>query len=111
MSFGEERATSVVETKKPKRRVAGVVIPKEGINLRQTLREIEAELIRIALEKTDDVTTEAAKLLSINRTTLVEKMKRYRINRDDESDDAESVSTVETEDRVEAQGSNQTEGE
>jgi sigma-54 dependent transcriptional regulator, flagellar regulatory protein len=47
------------------------------INLRQLVEAMELDRIRIALEIADGVTTEAARLLTLKRTTLIEKMRRY----------------------------------
>jgi sigma-54 specific flagellar transcriptional regulator A len=41
--------------------------------------EFEKDLILQSLEKTKWVKNKAAKLLQLNRTTLVEKIKRHRI--------------------------------
>lgn len=48
----------------------------EGLNLQNTLRSIEAHYIQAALEHTDGNKNQAASLLGLNRTTLVEKIKR-----------------------------------
>ena len=62
----------------------GVTIPKklptEGIDLNQVVAELEKELIGQALIAGNGVKARAAELLNINRTTLVEKMKRLKIN-------------------------------
>lgn len=50
--------------------------PPEGIDLQETLKEIEKSLIIKALEVAGGVKSRAAKLLGLNRTTLIEKMKR-----------------------------------
>jgi len=52
----------------------------EGIDLNQVIGEIEKELITQALELGKGVKARAAELLNINRTTLVEKIKRFGIN-------------------------------
>ncbi len=54
-------------------------IPEEGINLPRMVSEFEKRLILKALEKTGWVKNRAAKLLNINRTTLIEKMKKQKI--------------------------------
>ncbi|NIQ02880.1 MAG: AAA domain-containing protein [Nitrospinaceae bacterium] len=56
-------------------------MPEEGINLKQMVEEFEKELIIEALEKTNGVKNQAAALLGLNRTTLVEKLKKMKINR------------------------------
>ena len=57
-----------------------VGIPKEGINLKKTVEEFEKELLLEALEKTGWVKNKAANLLGLNRTTLVEKLKKLQIS-------------------------------
>lgn len=57
-------------------------LPQEGINLKEMLADLEVELIRQALESQDGVVARAADLLSMRRTTLVEKMKKYGMSKD-----------------------------
>ena len=61
-----------------------------GINLSRELEEYENHLIIEALRKANGVTTRAAQLLHLNRTTLVEKLKRKGV---DPRSHAESLST------------------
>lgn len=56
-------------------------IPNEGLSLNHAVNEYERQLIINALEKADWVKNRAAKLLNMNRTTLVEKIKKQRIER------------------------------
>lgn len=51
-------------------------VPAEGINLPNTIDAIERTMIRQALEHSGGVKSRAAMLLGLNRTTLVEKIKR-----------------------------------
>ena len=60
-----------------------VGLPDEGMNLKQAIEDFEREIIMEALDKTDWVKNKAAKLLGLNRTTLVEKLKKLNIKRDD----------------------------
>lgn len=55
--------------------------PKLGLDLKQHLRELEIGLICQALEEADGVVSRAAKLLKLQRTTLVEKIRKFEINR------------------------------
>ena len=55
------------------------VLPAGGINLKDVLSELEVNLIRQALDKQNGVTSRAAEMLGMRRTTLVEKMKKYGI--------------------------------
>ncbi len=53
----------------------------DKIDLRRHLSEVECILIEGALRKSDGSVTTASKNLKINRTTLIEKMKKYSIPR------------------------------
>jgi DNA-binding NtrC family response regulator len=57
-----------------------VHIPDEGLNMAETVAHIEQTLIKQAMDKSSNVKARAAALLNINRTTLVEKIKRYGMN-------------------------------
>ena len=53
----------------------------EGLDLNTAVSEFEKNLIYQSLEKTDWVKNKAAKLLQVKRTTLVEKIKRYDLQK------------------------------
>ncbi|MCG6202443.1 sigma-54 dependent transcriptional regulator [Psychromonas antarctica] len=57
-------------------------LPVDGMNLKDKITEFEIEMIRQALESQEGVVSHAADLLSMRRTTLVEKMKKYGLNKD-----------------------------
>lgn len=57
-----------------------IELGEEGINLKETLDELENRLILDALQKAGGVKNKAAKLLGLNRTTLIEKMKKKQID-------------------------------
>jgi DNA-binding NtrC family response regulator len=52
-------------------------LPEEGLDLGAFIGNIERELIQLSLERTGGNKGQAAKLLNLNRTTLVEKLKRF----------------------------------
>ncbi|HET57309.1 MAG TPA: sigma-54-dependent Fis family transcriptional regulator [Deltaproteobacteria bacterium] len=54
-------------------------IPDEGLNITSLIDQFERDLLLKALRKSGGVKNKAAKLLNLNRTTYVEKLKRYRI--------------------------------
>ncbi len=56
-------------------------LPPEGMDLKSYLGDLECSLIEQALNEADNVVARAAELLSIRRTTLVEKMRKYGIVR------------------------------
>ncbi|MEW6289194.1 MAG: sigma-54 dependent transcriptional regulator [Thermodesulfobacteriota bacterium] len=69
---------------KPEQRVEqNGEIPGQGFCLSEQVAEFEKRLIIQAMEQTNWVKNRAAKLLNVNRTTLLEKMKRYGIEKED----------------------------
>jgi DNA-binding NtrC family response regulator len=54
-------------------------IPEYGIDLNSVVGNMEKDLILRALEKTGGVRSKAATLLGLNRTTLIEKIKKMGI--------------------------------
>jgi len=56
-----------------------IQIPENGISFNTAVTEFERELILQALNRTNWVKNKAAKLLNLNRTTLVEKMKKINL--------------------------------
>lgn len=62
--------------------VSGVFqLPKQGIDLKEYLSDMESDLIRQALEECNGVVAHAAKRLKMQRTTLVEKLRKYDLQR------------------------------
>ena len=57
--------------------VRGIIMPIHGMDLVETVSSIEHSLILQALKSAGGVKAKAAALLGINRTTLVEKIKRF----------------------------------
>jgi sigma-54 specific flagellar transcriptional regulator A len=57
-------------------------LPAQGIDLRGHMAGIELELIRAALGQSSGIVAHAAHLLGLRRTTLVEKLRKYGIERD-----------------------------
>jgi len=55
-------------------------LPSGGFDLKDHLSAIEIGLIRKALEEADGTVAGAARLLNIRRTTLVEKLRKYRLS-------------------------------
>ncbi len=53
---------------------------EKGVTLHDAVEDYEKRLILNALERSDWVKTKAAKLLNINRTTLVEKIKKQNLS-------------------------------
>ncbi|MGD8957910.1 MAG: sigma 54-interacting transcriptional regulator, partial [Chromatiaceae bacterium] len=59
-------------------------LPAEGIDLKLHLANMEQSLIRQALEEANGVVAHAAKKLRMRRTTLVEKLRKYGLQRGQE---------------------------
>jgi sigma-54 specific flagellar transcriptional regulator A len=57
-------------------------LPEEGINLKEHLANLEYMLIKQALDEAEGVVAHAAQRLKMRRTTLVEKMRKYGIQRE-----------------------------
>ena len=66
------------------------VLPVSGLNLKEFLSDLERKLIRQALDDCNNVVARAADKLQIRRTTLVEKMRKYGLNRYEQTDDSSS---------------------
>ncbi|MFN3580564.1 MAG: sigma-54 dependent transcriptional regulator [Pseudomonas sp.] len=60
-------------------------LPPEGLDLKEYLGGLEQALIQQALDECNSVVARAAERLRIRRTTLVEKMRKYGINRGNDS--------------------------
>jgi len=81
----EEKATSLPSTEKVVKIIKGHIqgaeedIFEEGLALNEAVKDYEKRLILEALEKTNWVKAKAARLLHINRTTLLEKIKTQNL--------------------------------
>jgi sigma-54 specific flagellar transcriptional regulator A len=52
-------------------------LPAQGISLKERLADIERDLITQALTRTDGNVSQTARLLNLQRTTLIEKINKY----------------------------------
>ena len=57
------------------------VLPNDGLNLKEYLADLEVSMINQALDKNDWVVARSAELLGMRRTTLVEKMRKYSLQK------------------------------
>ena len=57
-------------------------LPEEGLDLKEHIAAIEERLLRQALDRAEGVVAHAATLLNLRRTTLVEKLRKYGIERE-----------------------------
>ncbi len=64
---------------------SGMVLPPGGIDLRAHVAAIEESLIRQALDRSSGIVAQAARLLGLRRTTLVEKLRKFDIRAVDDS--------------------------
>jgi len=62
--------------------VPSVTIPDEGINFVSVVSQLERELILRCLEKTGGNKRQAARLLNLSRTTLIDKLQRLNVTSD-----------------------------
>lgn len=74
-----EDVPAKIVAEKPAGEGFDVKLPGQGIDLVATISRIEHSLILQALESAGGVKAKAAALMGINRTTLVEKIKRLKI--------------------------------
>ena len=56
-----------------------IYLPANGLNYNEMVSQFEKDLLLQALRKSSGVKNRAAKLLNLNRTTLVEKLKRFNL--------------------------------
>lgn len=66
-------------------------IPDEGIDFSSIVSRVERELLLQTLDKTGGNKMQAAKLLNMKRTTLVEKIKRLEIGETEDDDENLSI--------------------
>lgn len=59
--------------------IPSVTIPDEGINFTAVVSQLERELILRCLEKTAGNKRQAARLLNLSRTTLIDKLQRLNV--------------------------------
>lgn len=65
--------------RKTKSHIYHIKLPLDGLPLKKVIGQIEDDFIIQALERTGGVKEKAAKLLKLNRTTLVQKIKKRKI--------------------------------
>jgi sigma-54 specific flagellar transcriptional regulator A len=59
------------------------MLPSDGLNLKEYLADLEVSMINQALDKNEWVVARSAELLGMRRTTLVEKMRKYHLQKTD----------------------------
>jgi sigma-54 specific flagellar transcriptional regulator A len=63
---------------------APALLPVNGVDLKEYLGNLEKSLIQQALDEASGVVARAAEKLRIRRTTLVEKVRKYGLNKSDD---------------------------
>jgi sigma-54 specific flagellar transcriptional regulator A len=58
-------------------------LPREGLDLKEHISTLECSLIKQALDEAGGVVAHAAKRLKMRRTTLVEKLRKYGLQRNE----------------------------
>ncbi len=56
-----------------------VSFPEDGLHLKDHLADIERDLIKQALEESEGNVSQSARLLNLQRTTLIEKINKYNL--------------------------------
>jgi sigma-54 specific flagellar transcriptional regulator A len=64
-----------------RREPSAPAIDEDGLDLKEHLADLERNLLLQALAQSDWVVARAAKLLKLQRTTLVEKMRKFQLAR------------------------------
>ncbi|CAN8139068.1 sigma-54 dependent transcriptional regulator, flagellar regulatory protein [uncultured Thiomicrorhabdus sp.] len=75
-----EEAAALPVSEMTENSVSETIDLEEGLDLKSYLVDMEVKLIQKALEQTEGNVSQAAKLLKTNRTTLVEKIRKYELN-------------------------------
>jgi len=70
----------VLDSPQPSQALSSPPDLNDGLDLKSYLVEMEVQLIQRALSQTDGNVSQAAKLLQTNRTTLVEKIRKFNLN-------------------------------
>lgn len=73
----QSKKQNQIKTIKKEKNTLGI---NEEKSLRENLADIEINMIKKALDKSNGVVSKAAKKLKVQRTTLIEKIKKYKIN-------------------------------
>ena len=83
MAVAVEASIAVGECEGVSLEERAMLLPNDGIDLRDHLAQVEVGLIRQALSLSDGIVAGAAKLLHVKRTTLVEKLRKYELTTSD----------------------------
>lgn len=73
----EEDAVFLPDTSAPSLAQGLPILPPEGLSLKHRMAEIEREFISQALSRTKGNVSQTARLLNVQRTTLIEKIQKF----------------------------------
>jgi len=73
----EEDAVFLQDTSPPSLAQGLPILPPEGLSLKHRMAEIEREFISQALSRTKGNVSQTARLLNVQRTTLIEKIQKF----------------------------------
>lgn len=73
----EEDAVFLPDTSSPSLAQGLPILPPEGLSLKHRMAEIEREFISQALSRTKGNVSQTARLLNVQRTTLIEKIQKF----------------------------------
>jgi len=79
--YPDEEETVEETASEPEQTNGAAVLPSEGFNLKDYLAELEVSLVTQSLDINDWVVARAAETLGMRRTTLVEKMRKYSLQK------------------------------
>ena len=79
----EELNKAPVQPETPSAPRMDIKLSALGFDLKKHLQDIELDFIKKSLQESDGVVAQAAKLLNLRRTTLVEKMRKYHLEREE----------------------------
>ena len=85
-------------------------LPLEGLDLKEYLASLERDLISKALEDSGGVVARAAHRLHIRRTTLVEKIRKYELQKKADSDEESPPDSADSADSVKDSQNETTQG-
>ena len=86
------------------------LLPLSGIDLKAYLANLEKDLISQALNYSDGVVARAAQRLNIRRTTLVEKMRKYHLQRKQSEEEQKLTGKIYSEENGQLEQSDIVEG-
>jgi len=75
-----EMPAANLEAQAPEGEGVRVALPSSGLCLKSVLVEVERDLVKQALHRSEGVVSRAARLLNLGRTTLQEKMRKLQLS-------------------------------